>query len=53
VPPALRFYIPTRVLDIAIPRNGTVYNVWIHASQNEWNAREKDIQHTLDTFRWK
>jgi hypothetical protein len=53
VPPALRFYIPTRVLNIAIPRNGMVYEIWISTSQNEWNAREKDIQHILDTFRWK
>jgi hypothetical protein len=53
VPPELRFYVPTRVLNIAIPRKGMVYEIWISASQNEWNAREKDIQHILDTFRWK
>jgi len=52
-PPETRFYVPTRVLNIAIPRNGMVYQIWISASQNEWNAREKDIQHILDTFRWK
>jgi hypothetical protein len=51
--PAARFNIPMRLLDIAIPRNGMVYEIWISASQNEWNAREKDIQHILDTFRWK
>lgn len=53
VPPELRFYVPTRVLNIAIPRKGMVYEIWTSASQNEWNARENDIQHILDTFRWK
>jgi hypothetical protein len=51
--PAARFNIPMRLLDIAIPRNGMVYEISISASQNEWNARQKDIQHTVDTFRWK
>jgi hypothetical protein len=46
-------YIPSRILDIAVPRNGMVYEIWISASQNEWNAREQDIQHILSTFKWK
>lgn len=45
--------IPTRDLYIEIPRNGMVHEILISASQNEWNAREKDIQHILDTFKWK
>jgi hypothetical protein len=52
-PPEKRFYIPTRVIDICVGRNGSVYEVWISASQNEWSAHEKDIQHILDTFKWK
>lgn len=47
------FFIPTHVLDITIPKNGMVYEIWLSASQNEWNAREKDFQHILNTFRWK
>jgi hypothetical protein len=46
-------YLPTETIDTVIPRNGKVYEIWISASQNEWNAREKDIQHILGTFRWK
>jgi len=52
-PPEMRFYIPTRVLNITIPRRGMVYQIRISATQNAWNAREKDIQHILATFRWK
>jgi hypothetical protein len=51
VPPEMRFYVPTRVLNITIPRHGMVYQISISASQNEWNAHQKDIQHILDTFR--
>jgi hypothetical protein len=46
-------YLPTETIDTVIPRNGRVYEIWISASQNEWNAREKDIQHILSTFKWK
>jgi hypothetical protein len=45
--------IPTRNLYIEVPRNRIVYEILISASQDEWNAREKDIQHILDTFKWK
>ena len=46
-------YITIRTLDIAIPRNDIVYEIYISASQNVWNAREEGIQHILDTFRWQ
>ena len=46
-------YIPTHEMYVTIPREGKVYEIWISASQNEWNTREKDIQHVLDTFDWK
>jgi hypothetical protein len=48
-----RSYIPTRVLDISIPRDGKVYDIKISASQNEWNTHQTEIQHVLDTFKWK
>jgi len=46
-------YISTRDLNITIPRNGMVYEILISASQNEWNTHQKEIQHILDTFKWK
>jgi hypothetical protein len=52
-PPGQGFLLPTRVLNIATPRDGKVYQILVLASQNEWNTREKDIQHILDTFKWK
>ena len=51
--PSTWFYISTHVLDITVPRNGKVYEIWMSASQNEWNAREQDFQQILDTFKWK
>ena len=52
LPPEIWTYIPARVLNITIPRNGNVYEIWISASQNEWEARERDIHRVLETFRW-
>jgi hypothetical protein len=52
LPPEIWTYIPSRALNITIPRNGNVYEIWISASQNEWEARERDIQRVLETFRW-
>jgi len=46
-------YDTFRTIIITIPRNNVVYEVYISASQNDWNACEKDIQHILDTFKWK
>jgi len=51
--PEKRTYIATRKLDITIPRNGRVYQVVVGGSQAEWDVHEKDIQHILDTFKWK
>ena len=52
-PPGKGMLIPTREMNIAIPRDQNVYDIWISASQNEWNRHEKFIEHILDTFRWK
>lgn len=46
-------FFPSRVLNIAIPWNMKVYQIRISATQNEWAKHEKDIEHILDTFRWK
>lgn len=48
-----RTYIAIRGLYIIVPRNGRVYEISMAASENEWNRRTSDIQHILDTFRWK
>jgi len=48
-----RTYIPIHWLRRVVPRNGRVYEISMSASQNEWDRRANDIQHILDTFRWK
>jgi len=53
VDPAKRSYVPTRVVDISVGWAGSVYEIEVSASQNEWSAHESDIQHVLDTFRWR
>ena len=46
-------YIYDRTIRIAVPRNGSVYELTISVGRDEWSRREKDIQHILDTFKWK
>jgi hypothetical protein len=53
VPRLAGTFVSARVLDVMIPRNGNVFEIHVGASQNEWTAHEKEIQHILDTFRWK
>ena len=48
-----RTYIATRSLDITIPRNGRVYQITVGGSQAEWDRHQKELEHLLDTFRWK
>jgi hypothetical protein len=47
------FYVALRHVSVTIPRNNRVYEITISASQNEWDKWETDIQHILDSFRWK
>jgi hypothetical protein len=51
--PGSSSYIHSRILFIAVPREGRTYELWINATQVEWNARAGDIQHVLDPFRWR
>lgn len=46
-------YNHIRKLVIIVPKDDVVYKILISASQDEWNTHEQDIQHVLDTFRWK
>jgi hypothetical protein len=46
-------YFNMREMDVCLPKDGNVYEIWISASQNKWNLWSEDIQHILDTFRWK
>jgi hypothetical protein len=53
LPPSKWTYVPIRTIIVYVPRNGSVYELMIEASQNEWNTWEVDIQHVLDTFVWR
>jgi len=53
LPPEERSYIPIRIKDIAVERDNKIYEINISARQDEWQEREKYIQHILDTFKWK
>ena len=46
-------YCPTRTLAIFIPKNDRVYNLAIVAGQDDWGRNQDNIQHILDTFKWK
>ena len=46
-------YLAIKSIRITVPREGKVYEILISAGQNQWNNHEKDIQHVLDTFKWK
>jgi len=48
-----RTYIAIHMLLTIIPRNGRVYEISMGASQNEWDRRANDVQHILDTFKWR
>lgn len=48
-----RSYNHIRQIIIIVPKGDVVYRTLISASQDEWKTNEQDIQHVLNTFRWK
>jgi hypothetical protein len=48
-----RKYFPIKVMDIMVIRDSKAYEINLSARQNDWKMNEKDIQHILDSFKWK